>query len=344
MIDWVTRVLMVTLGAACIGLEMWGSYEFMWAKYHAWNYLVAASLMVPLIGGALPAVATSSEDWKLKVAAWLATPLALLFIFTVAIERTGSAVDAGEAQRQQNAEAIRIARQEEAEAVEQLKTDKAMVKSNCDIVGPICKQMKAAQEKTQGKLDAAREVLRENGVETSDSMAKRLAAYLPFLTEERVRLYQPVLLPLILAITGPIFLAAGFARRKRRPELAVASVLRPEPVAEVETEPEPVPIAPPRRPKPRLIASADTPVGSVLEIVPTVIERGPGRMEFADVFLAYARECKALGKTPAQPEAFAPLLQRLCRELRIKTTKTENGSVYLLGVQPKQKEKNVADA
>ena len=43
-------------------------------------------------------------------------------------------------------------------------------------------------------------MLNSHGVEVDDSVAKRLVAYLPFLTEEKVLLDQPLLLPLELAI------------------------------------------------------------------------------------------------------------------------------------------------
>src|SRR5262249_40325538 len=80
---------------------------------------------------------------------------------------------------------------------------------NCNVWGPICTKAREAQAATEKKLADARAVLKRQGVEVDDSLAKRLVAYLPFLTKEQVSLYQPLLLPLGLAIIGSLLIAIG---------------------------------------------------------------------------------------------------------------------------------------
>jgi len=98
------RVLFLMSGLACVGCEVWGGYEYMMEKQGHWNYLVAGSLVLTSLGALLPIAAEYARRESmhgLKWSAWLAIPLALAFVFTVSIQRTGSASDLDEAGRQQ---------------------------------------------------------------------------------------------------------------------------------------------------------------------------------------------------------------------------------------------------
>jgi hypothetical protein len=210
--DFFIRALLLLGGFACVGCEMWGTYDFLWEKYGRWNYLVVGGLVLTSLAALLPVGAEYAHrkgQRALKWGAWLAVPVAVSFVFTVSIQRTGTATDNDENQRKQIAQAIKIAKAEQREAEDQLVVDKAAVTKNCNVWGPICTQAKAAQTATEAKLAGARAVLKRQGVEVDDSLAKRLVAYLPFLTKEQVSLYQPLLLPLGLAIIGSLLIAIG---------------------------------------------------------------------------------------------------------------------------------------
>ena len=66
--------------------------------------------------------------------------------------------------------------------------------------------------------------------------------------------------------------------------------------------------------RPVLVASQDIPDGNVAEIVAEGIEAGRGKVKVADVFAAYAAECKASGKRPVAAAEFAKAISAFCNE------------------------------
>lgn len=56
---------------------------------------------------------------------------------------------------------------------------------------------------------------------------------------------------------------------------------------------------------PARFVDQDAPVGNVATIMAEMIERGKGKVEFADAFRAYAQECHLKGKSPVSPPVFA---------------------------------------
>jgi hypothetical protein len=297
---------------------VWGSYEYMMEKQGHWNYLVAGSLVLTSLGALLPIAAEYARRegmHGLKWAAWLAIPLALAFVLTVSIQRTGSVTDLDEVGRQQIAAAIVIAKTEQGEAEQQLVTDQQMVASNCDVIGPKCKAAMDARAATEAKLASARAVLKKRGIAVDDSMAKRLIAWFPFLTKEQVQLYQPMLLPMGLAFFGSLMIAIGAAGGH---ELAPAS-------APVSEEPE---LDGPAPARPRLVV-VNQPTGSVPKALMEILKPVQGkRVEIADAYRGYATRCRNMGVVPASTVRFAELV----RETGIKTRMIKD-LVYLLNVQ-----------
>lgn len=231
-------VLFLLVGFAAVGCEVWGTYDYLIEKFRRVNYLVAGGVLLTSAAGLLPVaagLARRQRMWATAVVCWLAVPLTLLFVFTVSIQRTGSAVDGDETERKQVTQNIMIARLEEKEATEQLKIDKAAVSRNCNVWGPICDKAKAEQRATEAKLTAARAVLKKQGIETDDGMATRLVGYLPFLTKQQVLLWQPILLPLCLAVVGStlIYIAMRLWLQPAAPGPQKASA----PEQELEDEP-----------------------------------------------------------------------------------------------------------
>jgi hypothetical protein len=162
MSDGIIRTVLIAFGLACVGCEVWGSYDYMFEKYGRWNYLVVGSLVLTALAAVLPVGAEFAHRQGmrgLKWAAWCAVPLALAFVFTVSIQRTGGAADAYETTRKQIAVAIKIAETEQREASAQLLRDQATVDANCAIWGPKCTQAKVDLRATERKLSEARAIL-----------------------------------------------------------------------------------------------------------------------------------------------------------------------------------------
>ena len=319
------RAVLILAGLACVACEMWGSYEFMIEKHGRWNYLVAGSLVVTALSALLPMAAEYAHRQGMKAmkwAVWCAIPLSLVFIFTVSIQRTGSVTDTDEAARQQIARSIQIAEAEIAEAQVQQVKDQAAIDAICAIWGPKCTMAREAKAATERKLAEARAVIKRQGIVVDDPLAKRLAAYFPFLTKEQVQLYHPLLVPLGLAILGSLMLAIGL-RRKEQPAKA------PEPA---KPEPAPEPVAAPTQLKPaappRLVINNDVPAMLV-----KLVDPAPGeRIQVCAVSSAYTTQCRAEGKEPASPDQLASGLKKFCKDAGIKT-RTIKGQVYLLDIR-----------
>jgi hypothetical protein len=136
--DILIRAILIAFGLACVGTETFGTYEFLWDKYHAWNYLVVGGIIVTSLAALLPMAAERARRhrmWGLWAVCWLAVPLTLAFVSTAAVQRTGAVVDLDEAGRQQRDIAIATASKAESEAEKQLKSDNETVKRNCDAWG-----------------------------------------------------------------------------------------------------------------------------------------------------------------------------------------------------------------
>jgi hypothetical protein len=320
------RALLFLAGLACVACEVWGSFDYMIEKYGRWNYLVAGSLVVTSLGALLPLAAEYARREGARFWPWIAwacVPLALIFVFTVAVQRTGQVVDTDEAGRQGIAQAIKIAQDEEREAIAQLVIDKALVKQACadGVIGRSCKPAMAAQEKTETKLAGARAVLKKQGVVTDDSLAKRIVAFLPFLTKEEVQLYLPMLLPMCLAFLGSIM-------------IGIAAHGRQKPV-ETSIEPEPAK-APPRgkepAPAPTVIGPKLTVIqGGIVSTLTDLLEKAPrARVAIDDLYRAYAARMKPEDRL--EPVKFAEEVAKFCRKIRIKTSEID-GNAYLLGVR-----------
>ena len=85
-----------------------------------------------------------------------------------------------------------------------------------------CSEAKDAQALTQKRLDDARAQLRKIAPTNSgDAASKRLAAIsFGHLTEEQVRLYQPLFLPVLVTILATLFLAGGLRMDFAKPDEA----------------------------------------------------------------------------------------------------------------------------
>ena len=88
---------------------------------------------------------------------------------------------------------------------------------------------------------------------------------------------------------------------------------------------------------PRLVASQSSAASSMLIVMADLLEPGDGKVEFAEAFAAYKRECRRRGRPVATPDEFSAALERLCRQTGIRIT-LEGDLVYLARVQLKVSE------
>jgi hypothetical protein len=330
--DFVIRAVLIVAGLACVGTEVFGTYEFLIEKHGHLNYLVVGGVLVTSLGGILPIAteyARRNRAFALMAVCWLAVPLTLAFVFTAAIQRTGAVMDTDEAGRRQLAERISIARTEIAKADAQLVIDRATVRRNCDQWGPICTRAKDAQAATERKLADARGVLKTSGVEIDDSMIRRLVAYLPFLTREQVSLYFPMLLPMSLALMGSLCIAIGSRRRESSaPAPPAAEIMSPAPASPAELE-----IAPATTAAERLPAKKEAPANIIARIMSAAMTRAKHqRVDLEDAFRRYAAECRTEGREPVDPVTFSEAIARLCRRGGIELM-IDGDRAYLLGFQ-----------
>jgi hypothetical protein len=206
--------------------------------------------------------------------------------------------------------------------------DKDEVRKNCsDAWGPKCDKAKSAQRKTEDKLEAARATLKTHGVEIDDSMAKRIVAYLPFLTREQVLLYQPLLLPLGLAIIGFLLIAIG-ARGGERPgnnrgRVEVANVMPAvawpfqTPLPRPSPSLQPVAIAPPAADPEEAEIDPKPVVAFLRRKLPAA--RGE-EADLVDIYREFLEDLHVrwVEDSPLSAAQFGLVLNYICKEARIR--------------------------
>jgi hypothetical protein len=155
-------------------------------------------------------------------------------------------------------------------------------------------------------------------------MARRIIAYLPFLTKEEVQLYQPMLLPMGLAIVGSLLIAIGMRRKAAKVE-PPAPVPEPAPLVS-----QPEIIAP--RPRPKLVAARkDQPAAPVAALMTADLEPAKGRQ--VSLEQCFARYTSDSGKrVPIAPDGVMDAMSEFCKSVGIRT-KIEGDKLYLIDVE-----------
>jgi hypothetical protein len=328
--------------------EVTGTYEYLMRDQGAFNYLVKAGIGITIGSALLPVFANLAwrSGHRLRaVGIWMSFPLAVTFIFAAAIERTGGVADLTQQGRVSAKLARHLAERTETEATTALDMAMATVKKECDSgQGPKCTKAQEEQAKAQTNVTLARTALQRAPIEQQDAIAERIAALSQgAITPDQVRLYRPILGPMLLALFAGIFLWLGAHMEGpstsrepwtwlrlpwRRPADVPVVVVTPKVI-----EPEPDKITRTVRNQPRLVASDPSPTGSVPEIVAETLEPAPEQSvtTFA-LYRAYEGQCKASGKRPAAPEKLLTDLERFCKGADIKLNK-RGKDVRLMDVQ-----------
>lgn len=205
-------------GVALTAIEVYGAVSYLVSQAQP-NYLVAGGAVVTIAAAGLPILAGRcwrGGRWLLAGLLWLAMVPALSVILCAAVERTGGAKDAGDRDRQATAQRIGLAREAVANAKAVADADESAAKAECASGRKQkCLGLEARADKSRERLETARTKLAQAGVVPKDPMASRLAAVLP-VSEAAIALYQPLVLPLAISITGLLLIAAGAHQPKRR--------------------------------------------------------------------------------------------------------------------------------
>lgn len=212
----------IAFGVCFTAIEVIGAVGYLVGQAQP-SYLVAGGAVITVVAAILPILAGRcwrAGRWLLAVLLWAAMVPALSVILVAAVERTGGAKDAADRDRQVIAQKIGLARDAVADAKTRLATAEAAVLAEINSkkspgCGPTCKGLKVEVEAARKELTKARDAVAAAGVVPKDPMASRLAAVLP-VSEAAISLYQPLVLPLAISITGLLLISVGAHQPKRR--------------------------------------------------------------------------------------------------------------------------------
>lgn len=206
-------------GAVLTAIETYGAVSYLVSQGQP-NYLVAGGAVVTVVAAILPLLAARSWGqgrYVLAILTWMAMVPALSVIIVAAVERTGSANDHANRDRQAIAQSIALARSAENEARAVADADEAAAAAECASGRKAkCLGLEARADKSRERLQAARDAVAKAGVIPTDPMARRLAAVLP-VSEAAIQLYQPLVLPLSISALGLLLIASG-AHQPQRPK------------------------------------------------------------------------------------------------------------------------------
>jgi hypothetical protein len=187
------------------GVEAWLNVEHV-AHLEGWAGPMVYGFAAVNIGAAVTPLfaegAARNKAWLRSFALWLSCLILVCFSFTTTVDRISGRRDGAEAASRHGNERVRLARDALTDAI---KVKEAECTKNQ--TGKRCRDAEASVAK-------AREALAAKPAESTEhGMAKRISAALPFLSVEDVELYQPLLLPLGLQLSGFLMLGFGFAPR-----------------------------------------------------------------------------------------------------------------------------------
>lgn len=215
----IRRGVSTLAGSTLVGLAAW----------YAWEHFKDPAAPIAAVFGAVM-LHLGQHAWRSQQRA-LACSLAALSVFallislTAVIGRVASQNDVRSHTIASSNEMRRLAEVEEAEAKADRDAAARIALAECsradnpkaDPRGPKCIAAEKREKEARERLDAARERLALMGVaKVEDSGARRLAAILP-LTEAQIALYQPLLLPIWLELSGLALLTFGLSHRTAEP-------------------------------------------------------------------------------------------------------------------------------
>jgi hypothetical protein len=213
-------------GAGLTAAAVWLNAEHV-AVAEGWNSpLVLAGVIVTLCAASAPPMAerAAKTGQPLKAAMiWLFFVLAVGFSLSASIARSSGYVAGKIASAESGNKAVQLAEEAYAAA-------KKSVEAECAKRGEKCRALEKKADDARAALMTAKPV------QSADPGSERLAAVLG-VDEASVQLYVPLLLPLGLEFGGFIFVAFGFAPRRREMETGNTPIQTAETPIETDADP-----------------------------------------------------------------------------------------------------------
>ena len=212
-------------GIALTAIEIVGVVSYLTSQSSP-SYLVAGGALITAVAAIVPILAArcwQARRYFLALLLWGSMIPALSLVFSAAVERTGSARDEANRDRQVIAQKIELARSAERDAKAVADADEAKAVAECSRAakgsprGPLCTAAEGRADTSRQRLQTARDAVASAGVV---SQAVRLAAILP-VSEESVALYQPIVLPVAISVLGLLLISAGAHQQPARPTKVV---------------------------------------------------------------------------------------------------------------------------
>jgi hypothetical protein len=208
-------------GIALTAIEIVGAVSYLTSQASP-SYLVAGGALITGVAAIVPILAARcwhGRRYLLALLLWGSMVPALSLVFSAAVERTGSARDEANRDRQAIAQRIELARTAAQDARAVVDADEAKAAAECSRAtkgsprGPLCKAAEERADASRQRLQAARDAVAQAGVIPQDPQAVRLAAILP-VSQESVALYQPIILPVAISVLGLLLISAGAHQQK----------------------------------------------------------------------------------------------------------------------------------
>jgi hypothetical protein len=316
-----------------------GTYEYLITDQKHLNYIVlggtgfaTASALLPMYAGHL----FRQRQWVLATAAWLAMPVVAVIVLYAAVGRTGGAVDEDELNRARAALTGSLLAKTEEEATTALKhAVEAMAKECATGFGDKCTRANGVRIEAQARVDAARVALLKPPGSKPNAAAWRFASMFS-VSEAQVRLYQPIVVPIGMALLAALFLSIGIGLEhdplpswRLRSRFAQLEAAAPR-SAHVNTSPTPASYEVRRTtvPSPAKEIDADPIIAFIKSWVPYVKKQKAEWGEMYDRCLQTWREHEIENGPPTREE-FDAALTYICQIAGIAIRRKE-GKIYCL--------------
>jgi hypothetical protein len=217
----ILRLVALMLGLFFVWCEARGTYEFLLKDQdNQVNYIVQAGTGFAVAFSLLPMFASQlfeRSQYPKFIACWLAMPIVVGVVFYAAIQRTGGAADQAQINREIADNNGTLASKNESDANDAWKEARAAAVDECNSGrGKKCLDAEAKRDKAWERLQKARGELKNASDKHPDPGASRVVALLPArfsITEDQVRLYQPMLIPLGMSVLAALFLNIGMSMK-----------------------------------------------------------------------------------------------------------------------------------
>lgn len=316
--------LFLGLAVTAMLIEVAGVLEYV-REQHSSLAMGAASCFGAAVTPGLPALA----DWwwrrKLRrywLFTWLALTIGLVVVIMATVQRTGYTTDVAQQDRERADRAKGIAERAEADALhDYTAAQKAALKECADARRKRCLEAEEKAAVARQTLATARSTLVNAPVAQSDALAKRLAVFLP-VSEEQVRLIQPLFVPLLVSLLSALFFAGwsrlDFTEPGKPSNLTVGAQDVPRPSGGgIRPKAPPTPAVP----------------ASVAEFLADVLEGDPkGEVEVPVLYTTFKSWCQKKGRGLLEGPAFVNELNDVRQRVGI-DIEARGKRVYCVGVR-----------